>query len=157
MKRMASAMILAMMALVLLVLATGCEEKRVAATPQVFSELMVENGYAILDMTDQYKDQPILNVSIAVKKDYKIEYYQLPDEAKAINGFDANYASLKGQKAEGDQDQYKSKSNYSYFKRVSKDQYHVIIRIDNTIMFTTAPIAQKEVIDGAFEKIGYGF
>lgn len=157
MKRLRSVIMCTIITISLLVLATGCEEKRIAATPEKFSEMMVENGYAILDMTDQYKDQAVLNVSLAMKKDFRIEYYQLPDETQAINGFDANHASLKAQKATDVKDVYKSKSHYAYFKRITKDQYQVIVRIDNTVMFTAAPIAQKEVIDTAFEKIGYGF
>ena len=56
----------------------ACGKAWIPATAEDFSSRMEEDGYDIVDATDQFAQGDVESVTLAVGEDYQMEFYVLP-------------------------------------------------------------------------------
>lgn len=74
---------------------TGCSKKEPISV-DTFKSIMTDEGYQIVDATDQSEEGFVESISIALKDDeYQIEFYDLNSESKAKTTYNANIKKFK--------------------------------------------------------------
>lgn len=117
---------------------------------------MTDEGYQIVDVTDQYKEDFVENVSIAVKDDkYQIEFYDLNSESKAKTAYKANVEKFKELKGSSSTETNVTLGNYSTYKLTADGKYCVVSRIGDTFIYINVPSDYKTEVNDALKKLGY--
>lgn len=134
---------------------TGCSKKEPISV-DTFKSIMTDEGYQIVDATDQYKEDFVENVSIAVKDDkYQIEFYDLNSESKAKTAYEANIEKFKELKGSSSMETNVTLGNYSTYKLTTDGKYCVVSRIGDTFIYIDVPSDYKTEVNDALEKLGY--
>lgn len=143
---------------------SGCGLKKTAITAEEFSSKMEDEGYQMVDITNQYEE--VENALLAMNLDdgYKIEYYNFADEDSARTAY--NQTANKFDK------QYNVKMmsmnltfNHSqsfYFTGQGKDadgnkleSYVHISRVDDTMILVVADKEYRDDIKAIIKELGY--
>lgn len=143
---------------------SGCGLKKTAITAEEFSSKMEDEGYQMVDITNQYEE--VENALLAMNLDdgYKIEYYNFADEDSARTAY--NQTANKFDK------QYNVKMmsmnltfNHSqsfYFTGQGKDadgnkleSYVHISRVDDTMILVIADKEYRDDIKAIIKELGY--
>lgn len=143
---------------------SGCGLKKTAITAEEFSSKMEDEGYQMVDITNQYEE--VENALLAMNLDdgYKIEYYNFADEDSARTAY--NQTANKFDK------QYNVKMmsmnltfNHSqslYFTGQGKDadgnkleSYVHISRVDDTMILVVADNEYRDDIKAIIKELGY--
>lgn len=132
----------------------GCTTKEVL-TPNAFAAILKNNGFDIVNLTEQYKNNnDIKNVYIGKSnKGYQIEYFILKDEETASNLLNENASEITNSinttqtKREGD--------NYLKYIFVSNEYYFVVSKVDNTLIYVEASLDNQEEINNLLEQMNY--
>lgn len=143
---------------------SGCGLKKTAITAEEFSSKMEDEGYQMVDITNQYEE--VENALLAMNLDdgYKIEYYNFADEDSARTVY--NQTANKFDK------QYNVKMmsmnltfNHSqsfYFTGQGKDadgnkleSYVHISRVDDTMILVVADKEYRDDIKAIIKELGY--
>ncbi len=141
--------------LICVVFLSSCAEKT-SQTPQEFTYIMEEAGFTVQDVSEETQSNGLATtVLIAVGEQYQIEYYELTD-AETGEGmfyhnkqvFDENY-SVKLLSSEV------TSGNYNYYAFNSGDDFCLIARIDNTMLWCVSDKAYREDITEIVKKLGY--
>lgn len=141
------------------VLLIGCSAKLNPTTPEAFTDVMVGKGYATLDMTKEFSPDKIKSLTLAIKSTYRFEFYVMPSRVQAIDSYNAFYDALpEGGDKEGDTVLMDKKtSDYSVYRKLTKDEYIYVARIGDTLLSVAAPADAKDEIDACFVALGYHF
>ncbi|NLN97469.1 MAG: hypothetical protein GX127_03610 [Eubacteriaceae bacterium] len=144
--------ILAILLALSIILLAGCGAKKSGMANDDFKAQMLEKGYEIVDATDKVNPNTIGAVSIAIKDGYQIEYYVAHSVDKAQTVYDLNVSSFKEVDGEENNSQ---KGNYSSYEKTSADTFYTISKVDNTFIYSVAPVEYKDEIKQVIKDLGY--
>jgi hypothetical protein len=149
-KRILGVLLVVSMVLVL----CGCSKKE-AITADDFKSKMEDLGYKITDATGQFKGQPVDSVQLALKDDYKIEFYVLPSVELAQSSFTENKSKIENINTSFSTTKSLEIKNFSYYTRTTGTIYYVVSRVDNTFIYVAAKAEYKDEISDIVSKFGY--
>ena len=141
--------------LVVLVFCTGCAARKVAITPQKFTEIVEAAGFEVVDTTAIYESSLIQQSLGANNNVFVIELSVALSEAEANQIFNQtkNKAELsKGNSAAESSTAFGNKANY---RLSAAGIYYVLSKIDNTVICVQTEIANKSAVDEIVKKLGY--
>lgn len=158
-KKRIATLVLMMMLVVFVGSFVGCGPKKVAITAEKFNDVMVEKGYAVLDMSDSVNPEQVKAIRVAMKKTYKVEFYIMANRSAAVDVFNSYIEGVP----QGDNSPEKNAkvlvkkktSDYSVYRRLTDQEYSYLVRIGDSLLSVAATAADQEEIDGLFEALGY--
>ena len=136
---------------------TGCSPKT-AITPEEFRTTMEAAGYIVFDATSQLNDAPhITTAYVAFHGDdeYRIEFYVTDSAEYAKYLFDDNKLAFERSTDGAASHLSVNLLNSNSFKMTTNDQYRVLSRIDNTMIYIKAPEQFKPEINEVLKSLGY--
>ena len=136
---------------------TGCTSKETKETKTLndFEEICNNNEFTVNDNMLNYTDSEIKGAKIAKIDNEYIEMviYDTAESAKKVQDKHIDsFMKIRNTMVTVDK---KEGKNFYEFKMVSNGYYWVSTRIDNTLIFTKAPIDYKEKMDTIITGLGY--
>ena len=138
------------------ILLSGCSNKTPAAADD-FTTTMEERGYTVDDISAQYSEEDIESCILALSEDdnYQIEFYIWPSDEQTNQA----YSNLKSHIESFEDSVYTSKTvsvaNYSYYALTTNGEYHVVSRVDRTMVYASVPVDCKSDVEAAMAELGY--
>lgn len=132
---------------------TGCVSKSVLTDNELTNKLR-QNGYEVNDISNEIEDSNIKSVKNAnYKNKYQIEYYIFISDEICKKAYDNNSNNFKQNiKFKGKE---KKSSNYSRYDQQTNDNYNVIARKGNTLIYVSVNVDYKSNIKKTLKKLGY--
>ncbi len=139
---------------------TDNNKDKQAISASEFKTLMEQKGYSILDATDQFKSyEKIKQVYVAMSTDYsyKIEFYEVEDDAYATSFYNTNRYTFRTSKSDSDEETENNGEieNYSKYTLTSDTNYKLVTRINNTIIYADVNIDDKDNVENVLKELGY--
>ena len=134
---------------------TACGKDWTPATAEDFSYQMEENGYNIVDATDQFEEGEVESVTIAVGEDYQMEFYILPSAEQASSAFAQNKEAFEDAKGNTSVSKSVSVGNHGYCYQTTNGQFYFAAVINNTMLYCVAPKDYADEIKEYAERLGY--
>lgn len=139
----------------LAVLCTACSPKT-ALTADEFMEQMTAKGFETYDVTEQSSLDTVQSVSLAVKDNtYQIEFYVLDGEDMAAGLFAGNQERFESEAGNVSSHSSVSASNYARYTQTTGENYYVVSRIDNTVLYCVVAKDYKDEVESAVKELGY--
>lgn len=133
---------------------TGCGSKE-AIVMGTFTQKMEAEGFTIVDATDQFETDDVNSVTLAMKEEYQIEFYEITSESLAIGSFQQNKSTFESYKGNSSAESSVSMGNYSTYALTTGDMYYYISRVDTTMLYMAIPVTYKEEAKEIVESLGY--
>jgi len=136
---------------------TGCGEKT-SITAETFKTTMDASGYTVQDATSQFADYPqITQVYIALGENgaYQIEFYEFDSVESARMMFNGNKSNFEATIIDNYSKSSSSLANYDRYVLTANEQFKVLSRIDNTLIYINVPVEYKDAVKTVLEQIGY--
>jgi hypothetical protein len=146
----------ALIVLVIAIIFSGCSAKKEPVTAETFNDVMVNKGYAVLELTGSQAPEGALNAILAMRGSHKVEYYRLNSSAQTVEGFNNIQAAFEKSKLSSDQIVLKKTNRFSFMSVTSADSFSVISRISDTLLLTTSTLEDKEAVLEIYNELGYG-
>lgn len=147
MKRFFKIFVFIFMALML----SACGNKK-ALTPREITIKLFNNSFSVTDVTSQMEDKSISYVASANNGRFQIEYYVFVNEEDAKKAYKNNKESFESYKTKGKE---KAKESYEKYTQQLSDTYNLIIRVDNTLLYSSVNIEYKRDLNKVIKELGY--
>lgn len=137
---------------ILLVIAlSGCGNKDALNKDTFYTEL-TNLGFGVMDVTSQIEDKNIKTIYTANNGKYQFEFYIFDKKENALAAYKSNRDYLKQKKGK---EKEIEKENYNKFTFTIDNEYSVVVRNDNTLIFASINEEFKNDIEKVLSKIGY--
>lgn len=136
--------------------AAGCTAKKEPITAAEFSRRMEQEGYDILDATDQLDGQ-VLSVTLAVEQSgaYQIEFFEVETEHQAKIAFEQNKAAFESESGPAASRYENNGLNFSVYAQTSNGKYSYVCRVGQTFVYANVPEQNKDAVKSAIKGLGY--
>lgn len=136
--------------------AVGCTAKKEPVTAAEFSRHMEQEGYAILDATEQFDGQ-VLSATLAIEQSgaYQIEFFEVETEQQAKIAFEQNKAAFESEKGAAASRYENNGLNFSVYAQTSNGKYSYVCRVEQTFVYASVPEQYKDVVKSAIKGLGY--
>lgn len=131
---------------------TACANKKVIKEKDAVIKFQ-ENGFFVNDLTDTVEDSNIVSFLSADNKKVVIEYYSYKTDAIAQKAYEKNTKLFKSNKKGKAKEE--KKDSYQKYTQTTEDNYNVVIRFSNTLIYSSVDIEYKKDLNKAISKIGY--
>ena len=124
-----------------LILLTSCTKTEISSSE--FVEVATFNGYIITSSMDGYeKYDYINNVIYAINREnaYFIQFIEINNDDYAKKFFDINKQEIEKNKTNNSYVKKINKSDYGLYHIENDDDYQLVMRIRNNIIYIDAPI-----------------
>lgn len=127
-------------------------------TVSKFESIMEDADFEVVSAKDQFENyDEIEDVKIAIQEDgdYQIEFYVIDNESNADKFFESNkeiFEKNSGSKETRVQTSFK---NGELFKLTVNDEYMVLSRIEDTVIYLKVDSEYKDSVDSILKKLGY--
>ncbi len=148
MKRIVKILIIVVMMITL----TACTQGKKISTEDIVKKLSDMN-FVTNDVSSEMEDSSIKKVIVANNNKISLEYYVFESEDSAKKAYGTNLESLKGNKDFKVKE--KNGSNYSKSTQSTKSLYNVIIRAEDTLIYSSVNVNYKSDVDKVIKKLGY--
>ena len=136
-------------------LLTGCSS-RTPATVKTFQMQMEAAGFTVEDVTAVTETNGLADaILIAMGEDYQIEFWDLVGTNAGKTVFRATRNSLSAEHPAKFMEVETTSSAYSYYAFTAGGNFHVIARIDNTMLLCEAEKEHKSEILDMIKQLGY--
>ena len=137
---------------ILLVIAlSGCGNKDALNKDTFYTEL-TNLGFGVMDVTSQIEDKNIKTIYTANNGKYQFEFYIFDKKENALAAYKSNRDYLKQKKGK---EKEIEKENYNKFTFTIDNEYSVVVRKDDTLIFASINEEFKNDIEKVLSKIGY--
>lgn len=140
---------------VILLICTSCAVSKTPVTCEVFKEKMENQGYEIYEITDQYEEGLFDSAQIALKDDYKVEFYVLPTNDDAVYMYNVNKSDFEALKGSKSSNSYVEVGNYGFYELTTNDGYYALSRVENTLIFIKTDRENKDEMKSVLKNLGY--
>ena len=139
----------------LLCVMTACSSK----TPQTvsgFTEVMEAASFEVQDVTaDKETNDLATAVLVAVGENFQIEFYELIDSETGEGVFYNNKKLFTDEHSVTTMSSEVTSGNYNYFAFNADGNFHMIARVDNTMLWCEAAKEYKDEIVEFVKTLGY--
>ena len=133
----------------------GCSSKT-AIDADTFVKTMYAENFTVTDVTNEIEANGLVtSLLVASNENYEIEFYVLTDNNTAASIFHNSKESYDDEYSVRTTSLSVTLGNYSYYAFVADGGFHMIARIDNTMLWCDADKAYKDEIIALVEKLGY--
>ncbi len=136
--------------LIVLVL-SACGNKKALSKEEIVKKLS-SNGFSITDVTNQMEDKNISYIASANNGMFQIEYYVFAKEDDAKKAYEGNKKSFESNKTKGKE---KVQDKYEKYTQQLSDTYNMIIRKDNTLLYSSINIKYKKDLKKVIKDLGF--
>lgn len=137
---------------ILLVIAlSGCGNKDALNKDTFYTEL-TNLGFGVMDVTSQIEDKNIKTIYTANNGKYQFEFYIFDKKENALAAYKSNRDYLKQKKGK---EKETKKESYNKFTFTIDNEYSVVVRKDDTLIFASINEEFKNDIEKVLSKIGY--
>ncbi|MBE6156190.1 MAG: hypothetical protein E7161_00375 [Firmicutes bacterium] len=146
--------LLGILIIVVVIFATGCMFS--SLKPQDFKEHFGALGYIVSD-TEEPKYDTGTSYLVATKEDvpFKIEYYEFDEEVEAKKIYKKYETNLKDYLTTSSKNNATTGALFSRLVAVSDNEYIVISRVKNTLIFVAGTNDYSKEINKLLEEINY--
>ena len=145
-------LVLALVAASLMLVGCGNKESITAST---FTSTMEEKGFEVADVAEQYEDEEIKNVVIAMNEDYQVEFYVFSTEDRASAVFAGNKDTIESLSSGNSVNTSVSMGNFATYSLTTSENYYIVSRIGNTVMYANVGVAHKDAVSSIISEFGY--
>lgn len=138
-------------------LLAGCSAKT-PITSDIFSQTMTSASFKVEDVTDRTQTNGLAtSVIVAAKEDgsYQIEFWELTDSEVGLGIFSNNKNILSEEHSVRMMSSEINSGNYNYFAFTADGNFHMIARINNTMLYCEANKDYKGEIINFAKQLGY--
>ena len=139
------------MFLFIIVALSGCGSKKVLKPSDVQNKLS-SLGFSINDITNYMEDKNIKSVITANNGKYQIEFFTFNSKKNAKEAYNTNVKSFLANK---NVKKEKNEDNYDKFTQELSDTYNVVIRLDNTLLYSSINLEYKNDLNKIIKKLNY--
>lgn len=133
----------------------GCSSKT-AQTVEGFTDFMETAGFEVTDATADTETNALASaVIIALCENYQIEFYQLIDNETGKAVFYNNKSIFDKEHSIKTMSVQSSFGNYDYYAFTADGNFHIIARIDSTMLYCEADKEYKDEIVKYVKELGY--
>ncbi len=133
---------------------TGCGKKEVI-TAEKFEEALTSEGFSVTDITSAIDDKTIKSVLTANNGVYQIEFYVTEDDKRAKEIYENNRDAFKENKTKSAREKETNKKDYEKYTFELENQYQVVIRNKNTMVFASINSDGKKSLNKIIDKLNY--
>lgn len=134
---------------------TACSSK----TPQTvsgFTEVMEAADFEVQDVTSDTETNGLATaVLVAVGENYQIEFFELTDSETGEGVFYNNKQIFTDEHSVQTMSSEVTSGNYNYYAFNADGNFHMIARIDNTMLYCEAAKEYKDEIVEFVKTLGY--
>lgn len=137
---------------------TLMNKEKTPITAEKFRITMKQKDYVINDVNDQFSEyDTIKQVYVASDSsyNYQIEFYELSDELSATSFYNSNVANIQAVETSTSAQTSINGKNYSKYTLSTGEEYMVISRIGNTILYFNVNSNYKNEVKKIVEELGY--
>lgn len=139
------------MFLFIIVALSGCGSKKVLKPSDVQNKLS-SLDFSINDITNYMEDKNIKSVITANNGKYQIEFFTFNSKKNAKEAYNTNVKSFLANK---NVKKEKNEDNYDKFTQELSDTYNVVIRLDNTLLYSSINLEYKNDLNKIIKKLNY--
>ncbi len=140
-----------LMFLFIIVALSGCGSKKVLKPSDVQNKLS-SLDFSINDITNYMEDKNIKSVITANNGKYQIEFFTFNSKKNAKEAYNTNVKSFLANK---NVKKEKNEDNYDKFTQELSDTYNVVIRLDNTLLYSSINLEYKNDLNKIIKKLNY--
>lgn len=137
--------------ILLIITLSGCGNKEALSKDTFYNELS-NLGFSVVDVTEQMEDENIKTLYTANNGKYQFEFYIFDKKENALTAYKSNRDYLKQKNGK---EKEIEKENYNKFTSTIDNEYSVVVRNDNTLIFASINKEFKNDIEKVLSKIGY--
>ena len=133
----------------------GCSSKT-AINTDTFIKTLEAEGFTVTDVTSTTETNGLAkSVIIADNEKYQIEFYVLKDNDTGEGVFYNNKELFEDEHSSKTLSSEFASDNYDYYAFNADGNFHMIARVDNTMLWCEANKTYKKEIVALVEKLGY--
>ena len=107
-----------------------------------FKNVMQEKGYMVMDAKSQFAN-------------YKIEFYQISDDAYATSFYNNNKSKFEAAKTENSVETNNDLENNSKYTLTTDDKYKAVSKVNNNIIYLDVKTEYKDTVQKILEELGF--
>lgn len=137
--------------LLIIVTLSGCGSKKALKSNDIKNKLS-NLGFTINDVTSYMEDKNIKNVITANNGKYQIEFYTFDSKEDAKKAYENNVKNFTINKKNKKE---KHEDNYDKFTQELSDTYNMVIRLNNTLLYSSINLEYKRDLNKTIKNLGY--
>lgn len=137
--------------LLIIVTLSGCGSKKALKSNDIKNKLS-NLGFTINDVTSYMEDENIKNVITANNGKYQIEFYTFDSKEDAKKAYETNVKNFTINKKNKKE---KHEDNYDKFTQELSDTYNMVIRLNNTLLYSSINLEYKRDLNKTIKNLGY--
>ena len=137
--------------LLIIVTLSGCGSKKALKSNDIKNKLS-NFGFTINDVTSYMEDKNIKNVITANNGKYQIEFYTFDSKEDAKKAYETNVKNFTINKKNKKE---KHEDNYDKFTQELSDTYNMVIRLNNTLLYSSINLEYKRDLNKTIKNLGY--
>ncbi len=139
-----------------LLMVTGCMEKtKEVKSLTDFYNTATEKEFIVSDNMVNYSADYIKEAMVATFDDISLEMIVYDSEDNATKVQEEQINAFMNRKSTSMVTKKYSGDNYYKYTMVTNGYYLVSSRVENTLIFTTTPLSNKEKVDSVLDELGY--
>jgi len=148
----------AFLLIIICLFVTGCTSNKTkeVATLDDFSNIASNKNLVVSDNTETYSNVDyILEAKIAVYEDITIEMIKYTDKDYATKAQNNHIESFDLRRSTGAHEIKEKGKNYYSYEMVSNGRYMFSIRVEDTLIFGSVLLDDKEIAEKIINDLGY--
>ena len=138
------------------------EKKYVPITSEKFKNYIGKQGFDVYNALDYLPDSTFkegIKVGYLTHKnndkDFQINFFEFLTETYTMYSYYNEVITIEKNNNEELVENNINTSNYSKYTALSNEYYYVMIRIDNTVIYTKTDKDNKQIVDNLLQELGY--
>ncbi|MBR6690350.1 MAG: hypothetical protein IKL65_03360 [Bacilli bacterium] len=147
-----------LMLMVLVMLLTACGPKKEAIDEDDFTRIMTNEGFSIVNVEEQFEKYGHFEeayLAIDPNNKYQIEFYELEEDEYAKSFYQTNKEKFEQTKTNISIETNIDLSDNNRYTLTTGDEYKVISRIEDTVIYLNVNKKYKEEVNIILKKLGY--
>ncbi len=137
---------------IMMITLTACSQGKKISEEDIEKKLS-DMDFVTNDVSSEMEDSSIKKVIVANNNRIGLEYYVFKSEDSAKKAYGTNLDSLKENKDFKVKE--KNGSNYSKSTQLTESLYNVIIRAEDTMIYSSVNVNYKSDVDKVIKELGY--
>ncbi len=136
---------------------SGCDKNKKALTAEEFKTKIEAQSLEVMDVTEYMSDTTIKSAQYGLKTNaYQLEFYVSEDEKSAKAGYEQYIANLEAVAgADAKKGTETTGKNYDKYVDTNGDYYSLVIRVDNTYLYSRTAKENQKDVEKVVKELGY--